>query len=189
MFCQLPARSFLFVSLEPAFGRAHQVGRAALAQEFEVVVADDAAVKDPEAAGFSKLLFDRVEDMLQRRSIEAVAGEDFAARGEEAVDGEQFEDFIPRHVAGVIGQRVAPEGVEAEAFPELGGRPTVAEAAGRLHREGGELDLDHVGVVGGGLVTVGEETLLPALAVLVENINGVLPGIQLGGVEFARWST
>jgi len=39
------------------------------------------------------------------------------------------------------------------------------------------------------LVTVGEETLLPALAVLVENINGVLPGIQLGGVEFARWST
>ena len=63
--------------------------------------------------------------------------EEFAARGEQAVDDEQFQDFVPRHVARVIGQRVAPEGVEAEVFPKLGGGPAVAEAAGRLYREGG----------------------------------------------------
>ena len=112
--------------------------------------------------------------------------EEFAARGEEAVDDEQFEDFVPRHVAGVVGQGVAPEGVEAEVFPELGGGPAIAEAAGRLHREGGELDLDHVGIVGGGLVAVGEEAQLAALTVLVQDVNRVLPGIQLGGVEFAQ---
>jgi hypothetical protein len=56
--------------------------------------------------------------------------EEFAARGQETVDDEPFEDFMPRHVAGLVGQRVAPEGVQAEVFPELSGGPTVAEAAG-----------------------------------------------------------
>ena len=94
--------------------------------------------------------------------------------------------LVPRHVAGVAGQGVAPEGVEAEVGPELGGRPAVAEAAGRLHREGGELDLDHVGIVGSRLVAVGEEAQLAALAVLVQDVKGVLPGPELGGVEFAQ---
>lgn len=93
---------------------------------------------------------------------------------------------MPGHVAGVVGQRIAPEGVEAEVFPELGGGPAVAEAAGRLHHEGGEFDLDHIGIVGSGLVAVGEEAQLPALTVLVQDVNGVLPGIQLSGVEFAQ---
>lgn len=42
-----------------------------------------------------------------------------------------------------------------------------------------------VGIVEGGLVAVGEEAQLAALPVLVQDINGVLPGIELGGVEFA----
>ena len=63
-FLPVAVEEFLFVGLELAFGRAHQVVRAALAEEFQVVVADDAAVKDPEAAGFPELLFDRVEDVL-----------------------------------------------------------------------------------------------------------------------------
>ena len=112
--------------------------------------------------------------------------EEFAARGQQAVDDEQGQDFVPGHVAGVGGQGVAPEGVQTEVFPELDGRPAIAEAAGRLDREGGELDLDHVGIVGGGLVAVGEEAQLAALPVLVQHVQGVLPGIQLGGVEFAQ---
>jgi hypothetical protein len=36
------------------------------------------------------------------------------------------------------------------------------------------------------LIAVGEEAELTALTVLVEDVNGVLPGIELGGVEFAE---
>jgi len=120
--------------------------------------------------------------------------EEFAARGQQAIDDEQCEDFVPRHVAGVIGQRVAPEGVQAEVGPELGGGPAIAEAARRLQGEGRGLDLDHIGIVGGGRVAVGEEGQWAALAVLVEDIHRVLPGVELGGVEFTqmehwRWTT
>jgi len=76
--------------------------------------------------------------------------------------------------------------VETEVIPESGGGPAVAEAAGRLDREGAELDLDHIGIVGGGLVAVGEEAELAALPVLVQDINRVLPRVELGGVEFAQ---
>lgn len=58
--------------------------RAALTQQFQVLVADDAAVKDPAPAGFPKLLFDRVQDVLQRRAIQTVAGKDFIG-GREAL--------------------------------------------------------------------------------------------------------
>jgi len=112
--------------------------------------------------------------------------EEFATRGQQPVDNEQFQDFIPRHLARVSGQRVAPEALEPEVGPELGGRPPIAEAAGRPHREGGELDLDHIGIIGGGLLAVGEEAQLAALTVFVQDVNRVLPGIQLGGVEFAQ---
>jgi len=40
----------LFAGLEPALGRADQIVRAALAEQMEVLLADDAAVKNPEAA-------------------------------------------------------------------------------------------------------------------------------------------
>jgi hypothetical protein len=86
----------------------------------------------------------------------------------------------------VGGQRVVPEGVQAGVFPELAGRPTIAEAAWRPHGEGGEFALDHIGIVGGGLVAVGEETQLAALTVLVQDVDGVLPGVEWGGVEFAQ---
>jgi hypothetical protein len=56
--------------------------RAALAEEFEVVVADDAAVKHPEAAGFPELRFHRVQDVLQRGAVEPIAGEDFIGERE-----------------------------------------------------------------------------------------------------------
>ena len=112
--------------------------------------------------------------------------EEFAARGQQPVDDEQLEDFVPRHVAGVGGQGVAPEGVQVEVFPEFSDGPTVAEAARRLHGEGRELDLDHIGIVGGGLVAIGEEAQWAALTVLVQDVNGVLPGLELGGVEFAQ---
>ena len=47
--------------------------------------------------------------------------------------------------------------------------------------------LDHVGFVGGGLVAVGEAAQLAALSVLgTGHVKGVLLGIKLGGVEFAR---
>ena len=36
------------------------------------------------------------------------------------------------------------------------------------------------------MVAVGEEAELKALAVLVEDVNGMLPGIELGDVEFAQ---
>ena len=91
-----------------------------------------------------------------------------------------------RSASGGLGQRGAPEGVQTEVFPEPGGGPAIAESAGRLHGEGGEFDLDHVGIVGGGLVAVGEEAQLAALAVLVQDVDRVLPGIELGGVEFAQ---
>ena len=68
----------------------------------------------------------------------------------------------------------------------MGGRPRIAEAAGRLHREGRELDLDHAGTIGGGQVAVGDAAPLPPLAALGENVNKVPPGIELGGVEFAQ---
>ncbi len=112
--------------------------------------------------------------------------EEFAARGEQAIDDEQLQNFVPRHIAGVLGQGVAPEGVEAKVFPELGDGPAIAEAARRLDLKGGELDLGHVGIVRGGLVAVGEEAELAAPAVLVQDINRVLPGIELGGVKFAQ---
>lgn len=112
--------------------------------------------------------------------------EEFAARGQQAVDDEQLEHFVPRHIAGVVGQGVVPEGVEVEIGPELGGGPAVAEAAGGFHGEGRELDLDHVGGVGGGRVAVGEEAQLSGLSVLVQDLNRVLPGSELGGVEFAQ---
>jgi hypothetical protein len=72
----------LFVGLELMFGRAHEVMRAALAEEFKVVVADDAAVKDPEAAGLAELRLDGVEDVFERGAVEAVAGEEFVSEGE-----------------------------------------------------------------------------------------------------------
>jgi hypothetical protein len=88
----------------------------------------------------------------------------------------------------IVGQRVAPAGVDVEVlvFPALDGRPAIAKAARRAHREGSDLELDHIGSIGGGLVEVGEEAQLPALAVLVQDVKGVRPGIQWRGVAFAE---
>ena len=69
----------------------------------------------------------------------------------------------------------------------------LALAFGRAHQivraalaEQIQVVLDHVGIVVGGLVAVGEEAQLVALTVLVQDVKGVLLGIKLGGVEFAR---
>jgi hypothetical protein len=42
------------------------------------------------------------------------------------------------------------------------------------------------GGLGAELVAVGEEAQLAALAVLMENVDGALPGIEPDGVEFAQ---
>ena len=76
----------------------------------------------------------------------------------------------------------SPKGVQPQIAPELRGRPAIAEAAGRLERQAGELDLHDVRVVGRGLIAIGEQTQLPALAVFAQHVKGVLPGIQLRGV-------
>lgn len=36
------------------------------------------------------------------------------------------------------------------------------------------------------MIAIGEEPELAALAVLVQDVNGMLPGIELSGVEFAQ---
>ena len=72
------------------------------------------------------------------------------------------------------------------AQTELGGGPAIAEAAGRAHGAGVEFDGEDVGGVRDGAVAVGEEAQLVALAVFVEDFEGALPGVELGGVEFAE---
>lgn len=94
--------------------------------------------------------------------------------------------FFPRHIARILGERLAPEGFQAQIAPALRGGPAVTEAARGLDGEGGELDLDHAGIIGSGLLAINEEAELPPLAILVQDINGVLPGIELSGVEFAQ---
>ena len=120
-----------------------------------------------------------------------------AARREQTVDGEQFEDFFPRHIAGLASERIAPEGVEAEFGPELCGGPAVAEAAGSLDGEGGELDLDDVGVIvqggmynglmralqGLGLADVWGTTRLPIYV-----LNVTYPLVQDEVAAFNRYS-
>jgi hypothetical protein len=81
-FLPVALQELLFVSLELAFGRAHQIVCPALTQQFQVLLADDPSVKDPEAAGFPELRLDRVEDVFERRAIQPVAGEDFVSERE-----------------------------------------------------------------------------------------------------------
>jgi len=57
----------------------------------------------------------------------------------------------------------------------LCGGPAVAKAARGLDGEGREFDLDDIGIVGGGLISIGEEAELTALTVLVQDVDGVLP--------------
>mgnify|MGYP000661908548 CR=1 FL=1 len=271
---------------------------AALAKELQVVFTDDAAIKDPEAAGFAELRFDGVENVFERGPIQTIAGKEFvaerkaferddqrqdqlfaigpmiarvtalglghgldvalkisagqiveqqiegraeeilpllrevlfqgglvrgdpiqaaiepillgharvgveqqvhgglrkpffvdgkfAARGDETIDGEKLDHFFPGHLACILGERIAPEGIQAQVAPELCGGPAIPEAARGLDSEGREFDLDHVGIVGRGLLTIGEEAELTVLAILVQDVNGVLPGIELGGVELAQ---
>lgn len=86
-----------------------------------------------------------------------------------------------------VGELLLPECAQAELFPGVAVSPAIAEAAGLFDREGGELDLDHVlGGRGGGGFAVGEELTLVARAVLVQHVEGVLPGVVLRGVEFAE---
>lgn len=63
--------------------------------------------------------------------------EEFAARGQEAIDGEEFEDEVPGHVAGLVSQGVVPEGVEAEVGPDrVGWRPSNRRSGGARARRG-----------------------------------------------------
>ena len=47
-------------------------------------------------------------------------------------------------------------------------------------------NLDHIGIVGRGLIAIGEKPELATLTILVQHVNGVLPGIELCGIEFAQ---
>jgi len=113
--------------------------------------------------------------------------EAFAARGQQTVDNEPSRSRTLSHGTSpasaarasrkVCRPRSAQSWVAAQQSPKRRGDFTAKE---------GELDLDHVGIVGGGLVAVGEEAQWAALTVLVQDVNRVLPGIELGGVAFAQ---
>ena len=93
-FLPVALQEFLFAGLELALGCAYQIVRATPAEQFEVLLADDAAVKDPEAAGFAELLFERVEDGFERRAIHAIAGEDFVSEREALGRDDQRQDEL-----------------------------------------------------------------------------------------------
>jgi len=80
----------LLVGFDLALGRAHEVMRAALTQQGEVVFTDDAAVEDPAAAGVAKLLFERVEKVRERGAVEVAE----AARGLYGEGGELDGDGV-----------------------------------------------------------------------------------------------
>jgi len=136
--------------------------------------------RDPIQAAIEPVLLGHarvgVEQQVHRglRKPFFVDGE-FAARSQEPIDGEQFEDFFPGHIARILGERIAPERIQAQIAPELCGGPAVAKAARGLDGEGREFDLDDIGIVGGGLISIGEEAELTALTVLVQDVDGVLP--------------
>ena len=71
-----------FVSLERGAWRAHQVRAAAGAQPLEICFADNAAVKDPDPPGAAVLALHRLEHLLERAHIGAVARKDFVGKGE-----------------------------------------------------------------------------------------------------------
>ena len=110
----------------------------------------------------------------------------FAAGVEQAVAGEQFEDFGPRHVAGVGGELLFPKRAQAELLPGVAAGPAVAEATGRFDGEGGELDLDDVGGRGRAAGGVGEQPPLVTRTVFVQHREGVLPRIVLVRVQLAQ---
>ena len=57
----------------------------------------------------------------------------FAARIEQTIDGEQFEDFFPRLQTARTGETLAPEDMEAEFLPQTAGGPAVAKTARLAH--------------------------------------------------------
>jgi len=73
-------QKLLFIGFELAFGRAHQVMSAALAQHFQIVFTDDASVKDPHTARLAMLALHCLEDLAQGSPVSTVTREYFVGQ-------------------------------------------------------------------------------------------------------------
>ena len=111
---------------------------------------------------------------------------EFAARGAEPVDGQQFDHLGPVFRPPVMGQMGGEELVELEFLKEAAPQPIVPELTGPPHAQGTEQDFADIGRLRRGTLGIGEQTPLKALSVLLQHFNGPLPLLDLGGVEFAQ---
>ena len=114
---------------------------------------------------------------------------EFASGCAEPVDVEEFHNFGPILRAAVMSQAGGKEVIELEFLEEAASQPAVAVLTGPSDREGTEADLARVRSVRWTNIRVCEETELLALAIFLEDFEGPLPLLDLGGVEFAGLRT
>ena len=119
-----------------------------------------------------------VEQLIHRAGQKPVAVQmPFAAGRDELADGEQFEDFEPRHLGFALGQAIAPEGAQVQFIPQATGQPAIAKGARMMERQFGEFDLESVEDLGWDLAVFGEEAdLFGELGGFIEGVETFAPG-------------
>lgn len=103
------------------------------------------------------------------------------------MEREQAENFFPVRVLATAAQSLGEEGVEVEFAPELIAEPARAPGTGTRKLQFIQAHLHGRRGAGGGGAVLGKERARAGLAVvLIEDVDGLLPGGALGVVDLAQ---
>ncbi|HEY5503529.1 MAG TPA: hypothetical protein VIK28_00100 [Sedimentisphaerales bacterium] len=129
-----------------------------------------------------------IEQLIHRAGQKPVAVQmPLAGRSDPLAHGQQFERFEPGHPGLAIRQVLTPERTQVQFIPEPAGQPVIAEDAGMLQRQFGQLDLEAVEDIGREVAVFGKQTdLFGELSGFVERVETFAPGRLLRIIDLAQ---